>query len=71
MKLASRPNRSRPRSAFASVVVLTMLALMALLLAINADSVKQAFREVRLVEERQAKQPWLTTNAPVPAPPKP
>jgi hypothetical protein len=53
------------------VVVLTLLAIMALLLAINADSVRRAHREVRLVDQRQLQQPWLGTNS-IPAPaPKP
>ncbi len=68
--LPHRPNRRRT-SGFATVVVLTLLAIMALLLAINADSVRRAHREVRLVDQRQLQQPWLGTNS-VPAPaPKP
>lgn len=68
MKLLSRrPNRRRT-SGFATVVVLILLAIMALLLAINADSVRRAHREVRLVDQRQLQQPWLGTNS-IPAPP--
>jgi type II secretory pathway component PulK len=68
--LPCRPNRRRT-SGFAAVVVLTLLAIMALLLAINADSVRRAHREVRLVDQRQLQQPWQGTNS-IPAPaPKP
>lgn len=68
--LPRRPNRRRT-AGFATVVVLTLLAIMALLLAINADSVRRAHREVRLVDQRQLQQPWLGTNS-IPAPaPKP
>jgi type II secretory pathway component PulK len=68
--LPCRPNRRRT-SGFATVVVLTLLAIMALLLAINADSVRRAHREVRLVDQRQLQKPWLGTNS-IPAPaPKP
>ncbi len=62
---------NRARGGFATVVVLTLLAIMALLLAINADSVRRAHREVRLAEQRQLQKPWLGTNsvnAPLPPP---
>lgn len=57
---------------FATVAVLAILAIMCLLLMVNADSVKRAFREVRLVEQRQLQQHrWLITNTVVaPVPPK-
>jgi type II secretory pathway component PulK len=68
--LPRRPNRRRT-SGFATVVVLTLLAIMALLLAINADSVRRAHREVRLVDQRQLQQPWLRTNSVPALAPKP
>jgi type II secretory pathway component PulK len=68
--LPCRPKRRRT-SGFATVVVLTLLAIMALLLAINADSVRRAHREVRLVDQRQLQQPWLGTNSVAAPAPKP
>ena len=68
--LPCRPNRRRT-SGFATVVVLTLLAIMALLLAINADSVRRAHREVRLVDQRQLQKPWLGTNSVAAPAPKP
>lgn len=72
MKTSPQFPRTRRTGAFATVAVLAILAIMCLLLMVNADSVRRAFREVRLVEQRQLQQhPWLVTNSvAVPVPPK-
>lgn len=71
MKTSCQTPKTGPAGAFATVAVLAILAIMCLLLMVNADSVQRAFREVRLVEQRQLQQhPWLVTNNVVPAPPR-
>jgi type II secretory pathway pseudopilin PulG len=47
----------------ATIIVLAIIGIFCLIALANAESVKRAFREVRLVQEQQYKhQPWLMTN---------
>ncbi len=53
----------RQAGAFATVVVLALIAIMCLLIAVNASSARRAYREIRLVRDKQlSHQPWLITN---------
>ena len=55
---------SHRRDAFATIGVLALLAIMAALLAVNLSTIRRAFQEVRLVEQRQQRQhPWLDARA--------
>lgn len=62
----------RCQSGVASVLVLVLLAILGVLLYVNASSTQRAFRETRLVDERQQRHhPWLRTNTPPAAAPAP
>lgn len=54
--------KHRPCDGIALVVVLVMVSLLVVLVAINADTVRRTFREIKRVETQQLKRMSGLTN---------
>jgi len=57
-----RIKKHRPCDGIALVVVLVMVSLLVVLVAINADTVRRTFREIKRVEAQQLKRMSGLTN---------